>query len=38
MNPPSVYEVAIPKSHRTSKTIKIVQSILTPHFSSLVQV
>jgi hypothetical protein len=29
MNPPNVEEVATPKSHKTSKTTKIVQSMLT---------
>ncbi len=28
MNPPKVYEVASPKSHKTSRTTKIVQSML----------
>jgi hypothetical protein len=37
MNPPNVEEVATPKSHKTSKTTKIVQSMLTPYFFSLAQ-
>jgi hypothetical protein len=27
MNPPSVYDVTTPRSHKTNKTTKIVQSI-----------
>jgi hypothetical protein len=38
MNPPKVYEVTRPSSHKTSKTAKIVQSTLTPiPFYSLVR-
>jgi hypothetical protein len=30
MNPPSVYEVTTPRSHRTNKITKIVHSIFVP--------
>src|SRR5208282_69117 len=31
MNPPRVYEVTIPKSHRMTRIVKIVQSMSTPN-------
>jgi hypothetical protein len=30
MNPPSVYDVTTPRSHKRNKTTKIVQSIYAP--------
>src|SRR5271170_8124863 len=36
MNPPRVYEVTIPRSHRITRIVNIVQSILTP-YSAFVQ-
>ena len=30
MNPPSVYDVTTPRSHKTNKTTKIVHSIYAP--------
>ena len=30
MNPPSVYDVTTPRSHKTNKTTKIVHSIFAP--------
>jgi hypothetical protein len=38
MNPPIVYEVTIPRSHKTTKITKIVQSTLAPYSFYLVQV
>src|SRR5208283_5918641 len=37
MNPPRVYEVTIPRSHRTTKIVKIVQSMSTPNSFSFEQ-
>jgi hypothetical protein len=31
MNPPNVYELTTPSSHKTSKSTKSVPSILTSH-------
>jgi hypothetical protein len=37
MNPLIVYEVTIPSSHRTTRIVKIVQSMSTPNSFSLAQ-